>query len=113
MKLIIDISVPRLAHKQNHRSNPPSDNNNEYWRRSLIIQYLGLLTSSLNIKIFPRKYSKENFLKTSYGIQKLNYLNKYFFPHHEKCSLNFEHYSMYYSDCRTIVLNASKSEDLS
>lgn len=39
MDLNIEISVPRLAHKQTHRSNPPSDNDNEYWRRSLIIRF--------------------------------------------------------------------------
>ncbi|KAG5900288.1 hypothetical protein JTB14_000815 [Gonioctena quinquepunctata] len=49
-ELEIEISVPRLAQKQKHRSNPPSDNDNEYWRRSLIIPYLDSLISSLNIR---------------------------------------------------------------
>nr|CAI5817806.1 unnamed protein product [Callosobruchus analis] len=55
MDLNIEISVPRLAHKQTHRSNPPSDNDNEYWRRSLIIPYIDSLISSLNIR-----FSQEN-----------------------------------------------------
>nr|CAI5849044.1 unnamed protein product [Callosobruchus analis] len=55
MDLNIEISVPRLAHKQTHRSNPPSDNDNEYWRRSLIISYIDSLISSLNIR-----FSQEN-----------------------------------------------------
>ncbi|KAJ8869077.1 hypothetical protein PR048_030638 [Dryococelus australis] len=40
---------------QNHKSNPPSDNSNEYWQNSLIIPYLDSLTSSLNIR-----FSQEN-----------------------------------------------------
>ncbi|VEN42580.1 unnamed protein product, partial [Callosobruchus maculatus] len=55
MDLNIEISVPRLAHKQTHRSNPLSDNDNEYWRRSLIIPYIDSLISSLNIR-----FSQEN-----------------------------------------------------
>nr|CAI5832722.1 unnamed protein product [Callosobruchus analis] len=55
MDLNIEISVPRLAHKQTHRSNPQSDNDNEYWRRSLIIPYIDSLISSLNIR-----FSQEN-----------------------------------------------------
>nr|CAI5870176.1 unnamed protein product [Callosobruchus analis] len=55
MDLNIEISVPRLAHKQTHRSNLPSDNDNEYWRRSLIIPYIDSLISSLNIR-----FSQEN-----------------------------------------------------
>ncbi|VEN35839.1 unnamed protein product [Callosobruchus maculatus] len=55
MDLNIEISVPRLAHKQTHRSNPPSDNDNEYWRRSLIIPYIDSLISSWNIR-----FSQEN-----------------------------------------------------
>ncbi|XP_044754788.1 zinc finger MYM-type protein 1-like isoform X1 [Coccinella septempunctata] len=55
MDLNIEISIPRLAHKQTHRSNPPSDNDNEYWRRSLIIPYIDSLISSLNIR-----FSQEN-----------------------------------------------------
>nr|CAI5847132.1 unnamed protein product [Callosobruchus analis] len=55
MDLNIEISVPRLAYKQTHRSNPPSDNDNEYWRRSLIIPYIDSLISSLNIR-----FSQEN-----------------------------------------------------
>lgn len=50
MESEIEISVPRLAHKQRHRSNPPSDCDNDYWRRSLIIPYLDSLISSLNIR---------------------------------------------------------------
>ncbi|KAJ8892404.1 hypothetical protein PR048_004984 [Dryococelus australis] len=57
MELEIEISVPRLAHKQNHRNNPPSDNSTEYWQHSLIIPYLDSATSSLNIK-----FSQENTL---------------------------------------------------
>lgn len=32
--------LPLLAKKLKHRSNPPSENDNEYWWRSLIIPYI-------------------------------------------------------------------------
>nr|CAI5840180.1 unnamed protein product [Callosobruchus analis] len=70
MDLNIEISVPRLAHKQTHRSNPPSDNDNEYWRRSLIIPYIDSLISSLNIR-----FSQEN--TPAFALSRLHpYLHK-------------------------------------
>ncbi|KAJ8882480.1 hypothetical protein PR048_014291 [Dryococelus australis] len=67
MELEIEIPVPRLAHEQKHRSNPPSDNSDAYWRHSLIIPYLASLTSSLNIRL-----SQEN--TSSFALTKRHHL---------------------------------------
>ena len=51
----VELSVPRIAQKQIHRSNAPDETAIEYWGRSLIIPYLDSLTLSLNVR-----FSHEN-----------------------------------------------------
>lgn len=46
----ISLSAPRKAGKQIHRANHPAENDEEYWRRSLIIPYLDSLLSSLRVR---------------------------------------------------------------
>ncbi|CAH0551331.1 unnamed protein product [Brassicogethes aeneus] len=50
LKLEIEISIPRTTNRQIHRSNPPSDCDSDYWKRSLIIPYLDSIIASLNIR---------------------------------------------------------------
>lgn len=42
-----DLSPPRTATRQHYRSNHPSENSMDYWKRSLLIPYLDSLISSL------------------------------------------------------------------
>lgn len=53
--LDIELSLPRLAVKQKHRSNPPSNNEDEYWRRCIVIPYLDSLTASFKIRFAREK----------------------------------------------------------
>jgi hypothetical protein len=50
-----EINLPRIAVRQQHRSNSPASNSAEYWKRSLLIPYLDSLISSLE-----RRFSDEN-----------------------------------------------------
>ncbi|XP_049771948.1 zinc finger MYM-type protein 1-like [Schistocerca cancellata] len=67
-ELEIEITVPRFACKQKFRNNPPSQNDNEYWRRSLVIPYIESFMSSLNIRFSP-----EN--TPAFALSKLHPLN--------------------------------------
>ncbi|XP_039970173.1 uncharacterized protein LOC120782090 [Bactrocera tryoni] len=58
--LDIELSLLRLAVKQKHRSNPPSNNEDEYWRRCIVIPYLDSLTASF----ICSKVQLKPFLKT-------------------------------------------------
>ena len=51
----IEIHMPRLASRQIHRSNPPSDSVEEYYRRSVYVPYLDSIISSLQLR-----FSSEN-----------------------------------------------------
>lgn len=43
----VELDLPRLTQRQQHRSNHPSSNPTDYWKRSLLIPYLDSLKSSL------------------------------------------------------------------
>lgn len=49
------MTLPRVAERQKHRGNTPSNNANEYWRRTIIIPCLDSLISSLKIR-FSTEY---------------------------------------------------------
>lgn len=44
----IDLELPRIVGRQQHRSNQPSSNPVEYWKRSLLIPYYDSLINSLD-----------------------------------------------------------------
>lgn len=46
--LEIELTLPRIVERQQHRSNPPFTEFSEYWRKSFLIPYLDSLLSSLN-----------------------------------------------------------------
>src|SRR5678816_3923161 len=54
-QLGVDLSIPRIVGRQQHRSNHPATNPTEYWRRSLIFPYLDSIASSLELR-----FSTEN-----------------------------------------------------
>ncbi|CAG4986926.1 unnamed protein product [Colias eurytheme] len=43
-----DFQVPRIASRQQHRSNHPAQSSSDYWKRSIIIPYLDSLISALD-----------------------------------------------------------------
>lgn len=43
-----DLQVPRIASRQQHRSNHPAQSSSDYWKRSIIIPYLDSLISALD-----------------------------------------------------------------
>lgn len=51
----IELELPRLTQRQQHRSNHPRSNSTDYWKRSLLIPYLDSLKSSLE-----NRFSKNN-----------------------------------------------------
>lgn len=55
-ELDIEIVLPRLTLQQQYRSNQPSSNAAEYWKRSILIPYLDSLATSLNTR-FPNENS--------------------------------------------------------
>ena len=71
MQLEIELSIPRLANRQIHRSNPPSDCDNDYWKRSLIIPYLDSIISSLNIR-FSQEHTPAFALTRLHPLYMLN-----------------------------------------
>ncbi|KAJ4447650.1 hypothetical protein ANN_09657 [Periplaneta americana] len=48
-QLGLDLNIPRIVGRQQHRSNHPAENSSEFWRRSLIIPYL-VSTISLELR---------------------------------------------------------------
>src|SRR5678815_4786752 len=50
-QLGLDLNIPRIVGRQQHRSNHPATNSAEFWRRSLIIPYLDSITSSLELRV--------------------------------------------------------------
>ncbi len=64
-ELDVELSVPRRALKQKNRSNPPANDINEYWRRSLIIPYIDSISSSLRTR-----FSQEN--TPAFAVSKLH-----------------------------------------
>lgn len=80
----IEIAIPRLAGKQQHRNNPPSSTINEYWKRALIIPYLDSLQSSLNDRFSEDNYAAFSLTKLhpssmlEIGIQELKNIAKRF-----------------------------------
>lgn len=49
----IELDMPRLTQRQQHRSNQPASNPNDYWKISLLIPYLDSLISSLANQFAP------------------------------------------------------------
>lgn len=49
----IELDMPRLTQRQQHRSNQPASNPNDYWKISLLIPYLDSLISSLANRFAP------------------------------------------------------------
>lgn len=47
-KLGIQLNLPRVVGRQQHRSNQPFEKFSEYWKRSIVIPYLDSLTQSLS-----------------------------------------------------------------
>lgn len=50
----VDLDVPRIAQRQRHRSNHPSSDNTDFWKKSLMIPYLDCLISLLDQR-FPEE----------------------------------------------------------
>lgn len=51
----VELDLPRLTQRQQHRSNHPASSPTEYWKRSLMIPYLDSLKSSLE-----NRFAKSN-----------------------------------------------------
>src|SRR5678816_974082 len=54
-QLGLDMNIPRIVGRQQHRSSHPATNSTKFWRRSLIIPYLDSINSSLELR-----FSTEN-----------------------------------------------------
>src|SRR5678816_3218202 len=67
-QLGLDMNIPRIVGRQQHRSNHPATNSTKFWRRSLIIPYLDSITSSLELR-----FSTEN--KPAYALTYLHPLH--------------------------------------
>lgn len=49
----VGLHLPRVASRQTHRSNPPSSDHNDYWKKSILIPYLDSLILSLKERFAP------------------------------------------------------------
>lgn len=67
-KLNVELTLPRIVARQKYRSNHPSSNPSEYWKRSLLIPYLDSLIRSLD-----RRFSEDN--KPAYALLLLHPAN--------------------------------------
>lgn len=52
--LDITLKIPRVAGRQQHRSNPPATTDLDFWKRSIVIPYLDSLITSLKTR-FPQE----------------------------------------------------------
>ncbi|KAJ8885430.1 hypothetical protein PR048_011627 [Dryococelus australis] len=107
MELEREIAVPILAYKQNYRSNPPSGN-------KLFTNFYEFDDVAGELDLWYNLWMKKNFpedkLRDTEVVDLFNETN--IFSPHEKSPLNFEHYSMYYSDFRSIHQYTAKRENL-
>ena len=55
-ELDVELTCPRLAKRQKHRSNTPADTPEEYFRRTVFVPYLDLL-----IAAFENRFSEKKF----------------------------------------------------
>ncbi|KAJ8890378.1 hypothetical protein PR048_009886 [Dryococelus australis] len=85
MELQTEISVPRLAHKQNNWNNPPSDNKNTPAFALTKLHPLYMTKTSIT-----DLHKNAQLFITFYELDETNFI----FPRHEKSPLNFEHYSI-------------------
>lgn len=46
----LQMTVPRVVPRQQHRSNHPAESHSEFWRRSMVVPYLDSIVSSLQIR---------------------------------------------------------------